>query len=318
MEDARRSWIVGCVSHASILRARSVGGGIIDTLSDTPVEPYHAMSQSDLSLEADVSLHPIPAFQDNYLWLLSRKGEAVVVDPGDAAPVEAALAERGLKLVAIFVTHHHPDHIGGLGPLLAARSIPVYGPRRESATIKPLNVLLDEGDFVEVLGRRFTVMDVPGHTKGHIAFYSAATDLGAPILLCGDTLFSAGCGRLFEGTPAQMHESLSKLAALPGATQVYCTHEYTTSNLAFALAVEPDNQALIEHAGRVRELRAANTPSLPSSIDLELRINPFLRTAQPAVRAAAVRRAGHELENETETFAVLRSWKDGFRPSAAP
>lgn len=260
---------------------------------------------------------PVPAFTDNYLWTLARGGGAVVVDPGDAAPVETALAERGLRLVAILVTHHHPDHIGGLTALLSRHPVPVYGPKREQATIKQLTVELVDGDHVEVLGRRFEVMEVPGHTLGHIAFYSAAHDLEGPILLCGDTLFSAGCGRLFEGTPAQMHHSLSRLAALPPATQVYCTHEYTTSNLAFAQAVEPANPALLDHVARVRELRSRNQPSLPSSIELELRINPFLRADQPSVRKAADIRAGHELADPVETFATLRAWKDVFRPPAS-
>ena len=264
-----------------------------------------------------LAIVPVPAFTDNYLWLLTRGDEAVVVDPGDAAPVEAALSARNLELVAILVTHHHMDHIGGLNDLLARHDVPVYGPRRESATIKRLSVELSDGDSVDVLGRKFEVMEVPGHTLGHIAFYSAATDLESPVLLCGDTLFSAGCGRLFEGTPAQMHHSLGRLAALPGATQVFCTHEYTQSNLAFAQAVEPDNVALAEHVARVRDLRAASTPSVPSSIETELRINPFLRTGHPSVREAAEDKAGHALPDEVAVFATLRAWKDGYRPPAS-
>lgn len=263
-----------------------------------------------------LELIPIPAFTDNYLWLLVRQGEAVVVDPGDAAPVEAVLAQRGLRLSAILVTHHHPDHIGGLSKLLQAHPVPVYGPQKENGTIKQLSAPLVEGDAVEVLARRFTVMEVPGHTKGHIAYYAAATDEEPPVLLCGDTLFSAGCGRLFEGTPAQMHHSLGRFAALPGGTQVYCTHEYTTSNLAFALAVEPDNTELTDYVARVKTLRAANTPSLPSTIDQELRINPFLRVEQPGVVAAAAQQAGHAPADAVETFAILRAWKDGFRAPA--
>lgn len=270
-----------------------------------------------MSLRPSLELVPVPAFADNYLWLLTRGEEAVVVDPGDAAPVEAALAERGLRLVAILITHHHPDHIGGLAKLLETRDIPVYGPQRESKTIKRLSVELVEGDAVDVLGRRYEVMEVPGHTLGHIAYFSRATELEAPVLLCGDTLFSGGCGRLFEGTPAQMHASLSRLAALPGATQVYCTHEYTMSNLAFAQAVEPGNQALQDHVARVRQLREQDLPSLPSSIELELRINPFLRTDHPSVREAATTRAGHETADPIETFATLRAWKDVFRPPAS-
>jgi hydroxyacylglutathione hydrolase len=270
-----------------------------------------------MASHAALEVLPVPAFTDNYLWLLVRGDAAVVVDPGDAAPVEAALAARGLRLTAILVTHHHPDHIGGLAALLSRHSVPVYGPRRERDTIKRLTVELGDGDRVEVLGRRFEVMEVPGHTLGHIAYYAAAQDLEGPILLCGDTLFSAGCGRLFEGTAAQLHGSLSRLASLPPATQVYCTHEYTMSNLAFALAVEPGNAALLEHVGRVKELRSRNEPSLPSSIEQELRINPFLRTGHPSVREAAAAKAGHEPVDDTEAFAILRTWKDGFRPPAS-
>ena len=270
-----------------------------------------------MSPSPELELIPVPAFTDNYLWMLVRGRQAVIVDPGDAAPVEKVLAERGLALTAILVTHHHPDHVGGLPTLLAAHSVPVYGPRRESAQIKYLSVELAEGDTVQVLGRRFDVMEVPGHTLGHIAYYAAASDLDAPILLCGDTLFSGGCGRLFEGTPRQMHDSLARLSALPPATQVYCTHEYTLSNLAFAQAVEPGNDALNEHVGRVRDLRALNLPSLPSSIELELRINPFLRTEHPSVRSAAATRIGHEAADDVEAFAALRAWKDNFRPPAS-
>jgi hydroxyacylglutathione hydrolase len=259
---------------------------------------------------------PVPAFTDNYLWLLVRGSQAVVVDPGDAAPVEKALADRGLTLVAILVTHHHPDHVGGLADLLARHPVPVYGPRREHKTIPQLTVTLGENDSVELLGRRFEVMEMPGHTLGHIAYYSACTDLESPVLLCGDTLFCAGCGRLFEGTAEQLYTSLTRLAALPGATQVYCTHEYTMSNLFFACTVEPGNAQLAEHMDRVKALRAAGTPSLPSTIELELRINPFLRTDQPSVRAAAAAQAGREPADAVETFAILRKWKDGFRPAS--
>lgn len=274
------------------------------------------MSHSDLTAAPGIEIHPVPAFQDNYLWLLTRAGEAVVVDPGDAAPVQAALTGRGLHLTAILITHHHPDHIGGLAKLLATHPVPVYGPRRESATIKLLSVPLDDDDTFELLGRQFKVMWVPGHTDGQIAYFAPATDAEPPLLLCGDTLFSAGCGRLFEGTPAQMHASLSRLAQLPGATQVYCGHEYTAANLAFARTVEPDNVAVAEHLARVRELRAADLPSLPSSIELELRINPFLRTAQPSVQEAAAQHARRTPADQTETFAVLRAWKDQFRAPA--
>lgn len=265
-----------------------------------------------------LEIRPIPAFEDNYLWLLSRGRDAVVVDPGDAAPVIAELERRQLNLVAILVTHHHPDHIGGLAALLEHSRVPVYGPRGEDKTIGLLSERLDDDDTVAVLGREFRVLHVPGHTLGHIAYYAAATDIESPVLLCGDTLFSGGCGRLFEGTPQQMHASLGRLAELPGATQVYCTHEYTTANLAFARAVEPDNRDLAEYVERVRQWRSEGQPSLPSSIELELRINPFLRTAQPSVRDAVCRHDGKSASDEIEIFARLRQWKDHFRAPPAP
>ena len=267
---------------------------------------------------APLQIHPIPAFEDNYLWLLVRGDQAVVVDPGDAAPVEAELKRRELQLAAILITHHHPDHVGGLDALSADRRVPIYGPRKEHKTIPQLTQLLDDGDQVDVLGRRFEVMEVPGHTLGHIAYFSPATEIESPLLLCGDTLFSGGCGRLFEGTPAQMHLSLSRLADLPGATQVYCTHEYTTANLAFAQAVEPANQELAEHVERVRQWRNKDQPSLPSSIERELRINPFLRVTQPTIRDAVAHHAGQTLVDEVAVFAQLRQWKDTFKPPSSP
>lgn len=254
------------------------------------------------------NLSAIPAFTDNYLWLLSRDGDAVIVDPGDAAPVQRALDERGLRLRAILVTHWHPDHIGGIPALRARHDVPVYGPRAEAAKIRTLTQPLDDGDRVALPGLDLQVLAVPGHTLGHIAYYAPG------LLLCGDTLFSAGCGRLFEGTPAQMHASLTRLAALPPETPAYCTHEYTEANLAFALAVEPDNLALRDHASAVRVLRARGEPSLPTTLALERAINPFLRCDIAAVRNAAAAQAGQSLHDEAAVFAALRRWKDGFRP----
>lgn len=262
-----------------------------------------------------MQLHAIPAFTDNYLWTLVADGQAVVVDPGDAAPVSRFLAEQNLTLTAILITHHHPDHIGGLGALLRERSVPVYGPRAEAEKIRLLSHPLDDGDAVEVFGRRFEIFALPGHTLGHIAYFSAATATQPGVLLCGDTLFSAGCGRLFEGTPGQMHESLARLATLPDDTQVYCTHEYTLSNLAFAAAVEPENSDVRNHTEHVRQIRANGHPSLPSTLALERRINPFLRADVATVRRATEQWGGSPLKDETEVFAALRRWKDVFKPS---
>ena len=216
--------------------------------------------------------------------MLHDARHALVVDPGDAQPVLEALQQLGLQLEAILVTHHHPDHIGGVDALRNATGARVFGPTRE-AIPEPLSRLAD-GDQFQSLGLTFHVIDVPGHTAGHIAYYCANVD-GAPLLFCGDTLFSGGCGRLFEGSPAQMLASLDKLAALPESTRVCCTHEYTLSNLKFAAVVEPSNQALARYTVTAQALRSRLQPTLPSTILLELQINPFLRTRQAAVIQAA-------------------------------
>jgi hydroxyacylglutathione hydrolase len=257
-----------------------------------------------------MKLTPLPAFQDNYLWLLQDGQRAVVVDPGDAQPVADFLQAHGLQLQAILVTHHHPDHIGGVAQLRDATGAQVYGPAREKIP-EPL-VRLAGGDEIEVLGARFRVLDVPGHTAGHIAYYCDGID-GSPLLFCGDTLFSGGCGRLFEGTPAQMHRSLSLLAALPGDTRVCCTHEYTLSNLKFARAVEPDNAELSDYSRRCEERRAQGQPTLPSTIARERGINPFLRVREPAVAQAAHAHDGADPNDEVAVFAALREWKNGFK-----
>lgn len=258
-----------------------------------------------------LTVSAIPIFLDNYVWLLSDGTAAAVVDPGDAAPVIAALAQQNLQLTAVLVTHHHPDHVAGIAGLLRGQNIPVYGPRAEVAKIKTLTQLLDDGDSVDVLGQKFQVMALPGHTLGHIAYYAPG------VLFCGDTLFSAGCGRLFEGTPAQMQQSLSRLAALPGDTHVYCTHEYTLSNLAFAAAVEPANAAISAHIECVETLRAAQQPSLPTTLTQELQINPFLRAQHTDVFAAASRWSGNALHTDLEVFTALRRWKDQFKAPSA-
>ena len=252
----------------------------------------------------------VPAFNDNYIWLvhgLTEPRRVAVVDPGDAAPVLAALARDGLTLDTILITHHHADHVGGVPELLARGKVPVYGPARE--TIPGRTVALEHGAQVVLPGLEFEfdVIDIPGHTAGHIAY------VGHGALFCGDTLFSAGCGRLFEGTPAQMLASLDRLRALPAATRVYCGHEYTAANLRFAAAVEPDNAAVRDYSAAVAATRARNEPTLPSTLGLELRVNPFLRTREPAVRAAAAAHAARALADETDAFAVVRQWKNEFR-----
>ncbi len=251
-------------------------------------------------------ISPIPAFQDNYIWMLARDGEAIVVDPGDATPVHAALRRDGLKLTGIVVTHHHRDHVGGVAELVDAYRVRVWGPARES--IPRREVALSEGDSIELMDQRFSVIDIPGHTLGHIALHAAGIDT----LFCGDTLFACGCGRLFEGTPVQMHESLQKLAHLPGATRVYCGHEYTLSNIRFARAVEPDNAELAARQRDCEQLRARGEPTVPSTIEAERSTNPFLRSGEAAVRAAADRRAPGAGSDPVSTFAAIRAWKNQF------
>jgi hydroxyacylglutathione hydrolase len=257
-----------------------------------------------------MQLLPIPAFTDNYIWLLHDGQRALVVDPGEATGVLATLKDLRLTLDTILITHHHADHTGGVAELREATRAQVIGPAFEPMP-EPLQ-RVSGGEQVTVLGIAFDVIDVPGHTSGHIAYFAPDVD-ALPLLFCGDTLFSGGCGRLFEGTPAQMHHSLGQLAALPGNTRVCCTHEYTLSNLKFAQAVEPANADLAAYVRHCQAQRAHNHPTLPSSIELERRINPFLRTAEPAVVAAAQQQAPGLAADPVAVFATLREWKNVFR-----
>jgi len=256
-----------------------------------------------------MNLIALPAFADNYIWMLHDGREALVVDPGDAAPVIDALDRLGLALTGILVTHHHGDHVGGLEALQPHLRGPVHGPAHEPM---PMSAVPHEaGDELRWQGISFEVLDVPGHTAGHIAYHAHAAP-GGPLLFCGDTLFSGGCGRLFEGTPAQMHASLVQLAALPADTRVCCAHEYTLANLRFAHAAEPGNSAITEHQMHCEALRARGETTLPSSIGLERRINPFMRCAEPAL-AESARQHGARSDDPIEVFAALREWKNNYR-----
>jgi hydroxyacylglutathione hydrolase len=266
-------------------------------------------SPAGISSAGALDVKPIRALSDNYIWLINspRAHSVVVVDPGEAAPVIAELHRSGASLAAILLTHHHADHIAGVPELLNLASVPVFGPK--DARIPHLTQALGDGERVELrdLGLEFEALQVPGHTLSHIAY------VGHGALFCGDTLFSAGCGRLFEGTPAQMNASLSRLRGLPPSTRVYCGHEYTAANLRFALAVEPDNPDANRYRDRVAQIRANGLPSLPSELALEIKVNPFLRCGEESVRRAVIRHSGLAAQaGDAEVFGALRAWKDGF------
>jgi hydroxyacylglutathione hydrolase len=257
-----------------------------------------------------LNVRPVRAFIDNYIWLIAAPrapGRLVAVDPGDAAPVIAELQRSGQSLAAILLTHHHPDHIGGVPELTRHWDVPVYGP--DDSRIAQRTLILRDGERCELpeLGLSFEILGVPGHTLSHIAFW------GHGALFCGDTLFSAGCGRMFEGTPTQMTQSLTKLGNLPPDTLMYCGHEYTAANLRFALTVDPANSTAAEHRSQVERLRALDRPSLPSTMGLEMQINPFLRCNESTVVKAAELHAGKSLKETAAVFGVLRAWKDQFR-----
>jgi hydroxyacylglutathione hydrolase len=253
-----------------------------------------------------LNIVPIPALRDNYIWTLHDQRHAIAVDPGEAAPLCAYLRANDLRLCAILCTHHHGDHTGGVAELSEVYNVSVYAPRTEniSGTTHPVG----EGDVVELpeLGIKFGVLDIRGHTRGHVAY------LGAGGVFCGDTLFGCGCGRVFEGTMAEMHRALQRVADLPEDTKVYCAHEYTEANIRFALACEPDNLRLQQRAAEARALRIEGKPTLPSTIGLEKQTNPFLRCGQPAIIRAAQTFGGATQTNELAVFTALRNWKDHF------
>jgi hydroxyacylglutathione hydrolase len=258
-----------------------------------------------------LKIEALPAFTDNYIWMLqdAQRRLCAAVDPGDAGPVQAWLeAHPDWRLTDILVTHHHHDHVGGVQQLKTRHGAKVHGPATENIPV--MDEALVDGQRILVLGHELEVIDVPGHTRGHIAYFHADTQ--EPWLLSGDTLFAGGCGRLFEGTAAQMFNSLQRLAALPMNTRVYCTHEYTLSNLRFAQAVEPDNPDIADRLEQIIRLREAKRITLPSDLRTEQATNPFLRSAEPAVASAASRHAGRPLGTAENVFAALRAWKDSF------
>lgn len=255
-----------------------------------------------------LTIKPIPALKDNYIWLIihSPSATCLLVDPGEAAPALAALTRQSLKLVGILLTHHHYDHTNGVADLLMVNQVPVYGSALEQ--IPTVDHPLNGGETLEFpeMALSLQVLSIPGHTLGHLAYY------GAGALFCGDTLFTAACGRVFEGTMQQMYRSLQRLAALPADTKVYCGHEYTAANLPFALAVEPDNPQLQRRVADTNQLAAQGLPTVPSTLALEMATNPFLRCDQADVKLAAEQYCGSRLEHPHEVFAVLREWKNSF------
>jgi len=254
-------------------------------------------------------MRAIPAFSDNYIWLLGEEDrpEVAIVDPGDAEPVLEVLDLRRQRLAAILLTHHHADHVGGVAELVARHPAPVFGPAAER--IPTVDRPLCDGQTVSLaaLDLELQALAVPGHTAGHLAY------LGEGFALVGDTLFAGGCGRVFEGSPEEMHRSLGRLAELPPATRIYCAHEYTVANLRFAREVEPANARLAARLSEAQAVRAEGRPTLPSTLADELATNPFLRCGEAAIIAAAEARAGRRLNATAEVFAVVRGWKDGWR-----
>ena len=253
-----------------------------------------------------INIEPIKAFNDNYIWLVTTNEGSIVIDPGEADQTVNFLKENGLALEAILITHHHFDHTGGIEDMLLFKDVDVYGPVNN---ISSINKQLMNDDLISVIGIDFQVIEIPGHTLDHIAFYSETFE--EPILFCGDTLFSGGCGRVFEGTFEQMHASILKLKSLPANTKIYSGHEYTQSNLKFALEVEPLNQKLISRYNDVQNLISTGKPTLPSTLELELEVNPFLRCQTNEVQNSVIKKFNTS-SHEDEIFKALRQWKDNF------
>lgn len=256
-----------------------------------------------------LNVHPIHAFSDNYIWVIHNQTHAAVIDPGIASPVIEYLQSKRLQLSAILITHHHHDHTGGNAELLQSFNVPVYGPHNES--IATVSHPLREGDQVnlEEMSLNLMVLDTPGHTRGHIAYYGSDP---FNMVFCGDTLFACGCGRVFEGTAQQMYQSLQKLSQLPGDTLIFCTHEYTLGNIQFAKVVDPKNARLIDFEIAAQELRNRNVPTIPTTLILERKINPFIRCEQQEIINSAQNYSGKSLPDPIEVFTALREWKNNF------
>ena len=256
-----------------------------------------------------MKITPIPAFKDNYLWLIEAEGHCYIIDPGDGGAVKKWLKKRHQSLSAILITHHHNDHIGGIEELLGDYAVPVYGP--ESPRIPQITHFLHEGQSLSLPGLPLTVMEIPGHTMDHIAYF---VDINGqdPLLFCGDTLFAGGCGRIFDGTPTLFHQSLIKIGQLPGNTRVFCAHEYTLANLRFAQAVEPDNSDLAHRIPVEQQKRQLGQPTIPTTIAAELATNPFLRCQLESVKTSVEEYYGAVTSSDLEVFTLLRQWKDHF------
>ena len=253
-----------------------------------------------------INIEPIEAFSDNYIWLVTTNEGSIVIDPGESSKTIELLKKRNLNLKAILITHHHFDHTGGIDEVKLFSSTKVYGPKND---ISSIDVRVEVGQALSLIGIDFEIIELPGHTMDHIAFYT--NNNGNPLLFCGDTLFAGGCGRVFEGTFEQMHESLMKLKSLPANTKVYSGHEYTTANLSFAKEVEPLNKNIISRYNEVLKLRKEGIPTLPTTIEIELRTNPFFRCDVEEIQDSLLKKFNIE-RNEQEIFKALREWKDNF------